>query len=143
MKNLYRTISNSTIILMATHLFFLAGISSCANHNRYIEGGELTTGTIYKEPHPLRLYSYSIHYEYFVNGVKYNGLKATTFNSELSYKLRGKQFPVIYVKGNPSESRMLMFEYDFDVLQLNYPDSLKWVEVKYSPIVGQLLRFCY
>jgi hypothetical protein len=98
------------------------------NHDGYIEGGKITNGTIYEEPHPLKLYSYSIHYEYFVNGIKYQGLKTTSFDPELSYKLQNKSFPVIYLKNNPAKSRMLIFEYDFEVLRLNHPDSLKWVE---------------
>jgi hypothetical protein len=106
----------------------LSLLHGCESHSAFIDNGTMTVGTIYEKPHQLSLTSYSIHYEYYVKGVRYKALKAASFGSELRPKLTGVQFPVVYLNENPTKSRMLIFEYDFEVLGLNHPDSLKWVQ---------------
>lgn len=103
------------------------------DNEKWVEEGEFTTGKISKINYIARGDRYSVGYNYSVDGIEYEGVESypSGFGKPaLQSKLLGskKYVPVVYLPTEPEKSRCMLTEYDFKVLELNYPDSLKWIE---------------
>jgi len=73
--------------------------------------------------------SCSMYYTYKVNDFVYK--QSTSIESigiGQRSKLLYKYFPIIYNPEKPEESVILITKRDFEHYNINYPDSLKWVE---------------
>ncbi len=76
----------------------------------------------------------SLCYRYTVSGVDYedcNGYRLLN-SRDGREAFDGRTFPVIYERGDPGSSKLLINKNDFDVFSISFPDSLLWVK-KYFP----------
>jgi hypothetical protein len=73
----------------------------------------------------------NIEYTFNLNGEQFKAT-ATLLTSELSEEdcknyFMGKEFPVVYLPSNPSNSILLIRPKDFSRFGYTFPDSLNWV----------------
>lgn len=67
-------------------------------------------------------------YKYNVAGKEYEGTHGARFSGKCLRRFRDKEFILLYSSKNPSKSYMLVTRWDFDKWDLQFPDSLRWVE---------------
>ncbi len=70
----------------------------------------------------------SFVFEHYINNVRYEN--STMYGSicvSAIRKIKGREFPIIYEKGNPKNSRVLLTEKQFKKVNLIFPDSLQWI----------------
>ena len=68
-------------------------------------------------------------FEFYILQKRY--INSTTFGGlchKLIGEVRGRSFPVIYERGNPENSRLLITEKSFRRFDIGMPDSLNWVK---------------
>ncbi len=94
----------------------------------YRKNGKYGIAEIY-DFHVLANSSHSVCYKFLANNQQHSSCEfEVVSNSKLRLMLIGKKFPVIYNPEEPEESVILITKYDFEHYNLDYPDSLKWVE---------------
>jgi hypothetical protein len=64
---------------------------------------------------------------YEVNDKVYTVTKPIHLCRKLGNDLFTKKFPIVYDSTNPDFARVLIFPFEFEELNLKYPDSMKWI----------------
>jgi superfamily I DNA and RNA helicase len=64
---------------------------------------------------------------YKVNGKTYTVSEPIHLCRKLENDLFMRSFPIVYDSTNPGIARVLVFPFEFEELNLEYPDSLKWI----------------
>jgi hypothetical protein len=104
-------------------------LSGCVSKSDFVNNGEFTSATVYKIKYLPRGDSYSVWYRYEVKQEIFEEVASyPRLSQQLEKRLLYKKFPVVYLPDKPATSRLLITQYDFSSLDLNHPDSLKWVE---------------
>lgn len=116
----------STIILLITILAFQL-FSSNNEKKKLLSTGVIAMCTIDKIEEGSRFRN-SICYSYSYNGNPYKDCVEYDISNRLKHRLLNTQIPIIFSKDNPKINQILLFEGEFKLYNLNYPDSLKWVE---------------
>jgi hypothetical protein len=68
---------------------------------------------------------FGVEYTFLVNNKEYQGSTILIVRSRDG--LIGKNVPVIYWPDNPNINRLLFFSYDWEKYNLQFPDSMNWV----------------
>jgi hypothetical protein len=68
---------------------------------------------------------YICHYE--VNGKMFNSYEPVRMCKKLDRDFFSQRFPVIYDSTNPEHGKVLVFPFEFEELNLPFPDSLNWI----------------
>lgn len=114
--------------LIITIVFFLQ--LACQSNKEFRDNGVNTVGQV---DEIYRNYgkgsAYNIVYHYTINGKTYKG-RGSISSIEMSTKnkLVNRFFRVVYLNESPEVSRILISRYDFQLLDYEYPDSLKWIK---------------
>lgn len=67
-------------------------------------------------------------YKYNVLGKEYEGSHSGNFSGKCLGRFKGQNFLLLYSSKNPENSIMLVDSWDYDKWDLQFPDSLRWVE---------------
>ena len=73
-------------------------------------------------------YKNSVCYSYSIRDEIYNDCKQYDISGALVERLIGVTVPLLYDTINPKINHILLYKGDFQSYNLNYPDSLKWIE---------------
>ncbi|WP_341840863.1 hypothetical protein [Chitinophaga caseinilytica] len=73
-------------------------------------------------------YRRALTYQYVFDGRQYKGEKLVNSSGGFLSSIVGKSFPLVINGDNPEKSELLIFRKDFSDFDLDFPDSLKWVE---------------
>jgi len=117
-KRIGKRFGKYIVVIIILFTFFI--VKECKK-NRLKEKHLFTTGKIISF-NTVPPGAYGTRYIYKVNGVEYT----STIDEKYYYKLKGNEFPVIYLLDDEGFSRMLVAPDDFKEFGYEYPDSLKW-----------------
>ncbi len=89
-------------------------------------GAVITEMTSSAKTSDLHAFTFSYYSEKRILTNKHNiGLN---FKSNSAHYLMEKSLPVIYERGNPGNSRLLIVPKDFEYFEIPYPDTLQWIK---------------
>ncbi|ANE52902.1 hypothetical protein [Flavisolibacter tropicus] len=92
------------------------------------EHGTITTGYVTSVWDAYKGWT-RFKYYYFHNGKKIKGSDSyKTLSFTIKDSLVGKAVPILYVPENPQNNKLLLTEADFNGLNKEFPDSLKWIQ---------------
>jgi len=112
------------IITMKTYQFF----RDTSQRDRLLKFGYLGNCRITEINSSGSKYKNTVCYIYFVNNKSYNDSKQYVISGALESRLLDVTIPILYDKTNPKINHLLLFKSDFQSYNMNYPDSLKWIE---------------
>ena len=116
-------------------LFIVVIMYLITNHNEKVRDRKLlanaafTIGQFTGEVKPYLKGSNGPWYvcTYEVNGNTFHSSEPVHLCKKLGKRLFAHTFPVIYDSTNPASGTVLIFSFEFEELNLKYPDSLNWV----------------
>lgn len=119
------------IIVLASILLIIisiAYINQKIKTDSIKSGYGICKGTVTGGKYVYRPAAYNLLYSYSVDNMVFNDNSHISIHKNYFKYFVGRDFPVIYSKGNPRKSQLLIFPRHFDAWNLDFPDTLEWVK---------------
>jgi hypothetical protein len=90
--------------------------------------GKVVSGRIYEIKQEGSKYKNSVCYAFQINDVAFTNCRQYHLSGSLEDRLIGIYIPIIYDSAEPQVNQILLYKSDFQTYQIDYPDSLRWIE---------------
>lgn len=122
------TLSLVAFVLFATAMTF-AFTYSQRESNRLKRNHEIATCRVTRFTSAAKSFGGFLNGYFILNGDTIAAsTRSTKINKYYGNEFVGRQLPVIYERGNPSNNDILVFPSNFEEYGLPFPDSLAWVK---------------
>jgi hypothetical protein len=118
-------------ILLLIFIYTLVIVIKRDDYKEYRRNGIVTTAKVIKADSDYKgrlevTYVFTVNKISYQNRRVFSGIRLSAINPILN-----KYFPVVYLKGNYNKNQLLLSPYNFNKMQIPFPDSLTWI-LKYK-----------
>jgi hypothetical protein len=118
-----------SMLLAFMILFLVNQFKESINNNKLLKHAAFTSTQFTRIVEPYKKGTngpwYLCYYE--VNGNTFTSSEPVLMCKKLGSNFFSQKFPVIYDSTNPEHGRVLVFPFEFEELNLQFPDSLRWI----------------
>jgi hypothetical protein len=118
-----------SMLIVFLIIFLISKFQKTSDNKELLRHATFTTTQFTGEIEPYKKGTNGLWYlcYYEVDGKKFTSSEPVRMCKRLGSNFFSQRFPVIYDSTNPEHGKVLVFPFEFEELNLRFPDSLNWI----------------